>query len=300
VAKKSHPTLVKIRWQQIGRIGKVIVRLNDHFSRSGNLQQNISCYSPLMESRRRKMRLIGKIAVVTGGSRGIGLAISQALSSEGAKVVIASKNPTVGQAAAKSIDGAIFIETDVSNLDQVEHLVSEVMRLFGRVDILVNNAAVHESDSFENESPEIWNRMYSVNVLGTVFPSQAVTKIMKRQGKGRIVHMASKAGVVGEPGHAAYSASKGAIISLTRAMAVELAPFHITVNAVCPGPVETDMLHGVIPNVKEREALAAEAPLGRMGQPEDIVGAVVLFASDEADWITGQALSVDGGFSVLK
>jgi NAD(P)-dependent dehydrogenase (short-subunit alcohol dehydrogenase family) len=114
------------------------------------------------------------------------------------------------------------------------------------------------------------------------------------------VHIASKAGVVGEPGHAAYSASKGAIISLTRAMAVELAPYHITVNAVCPGPVLTDMLRGVFPDPAKRDELGKEAPLGRIGIPEDIVGAVLLFASDESGWCTGQALSVDGGFSVLK
>ena len=112
--------------------------------------------------------------------------------------------------------------------------------------------------------------------------------------------MASKAGVVGEPGHAAYSASKGAVIALTRAMAVELAPHHITVNAVCPGPVLTDMLRSVFPDPAARDAVGNEAPLGRLGKPEDIVGAVLLFASDELDWCTGQALRVDGGFSVLK
>jgi NAD(P)-dependent dehydrogenase (short-subunit alcohol dehydrogenase family) len=142
--------------------------------------------------------------------------------------------------------------------------------------------------------------MYRVNVLGTVLMSQAVVPTMIRQGGGRIVHIASKAGVVGEPGHAAYSASKGAVIALTRAMAIELAPHHITVNAVCPGPVMTDMLLAAVPDRTGRDALAANAPLGRIGKPEDIVGAVLFLASDEADWCTGQTVSVDGGMSILK
>jgi len=246
------------------------------------------------------MRLQEKIAIVTGGSRGIGLAISRALANEGAKVVITSNIPSDGESAEKSIKGSKFIETDVSKKDQIEKLVSETIKLFGRVDILVNCAAIHQSDIFENETREIWENMFTVNVLGTVFPSQAVTKIMKKQGSGKIVHIASKAGVVGEPGHAAYSANKGAIISLTRAMAIELAPFHINVNAVCPGPVLTDLLRATIPDPKQRDILASEAPLGRMGTPEDIAGAVLYLVSADSDWVTGQAISVDGGFSILK
>ncbi len=171
---------------------------------------------------------------------------------------------------------------------------------FGRVDILINNAAIHSAARFEDESPAMWDAMYRVNVLGTVYPSQASVPLMKQQGGGHIVHIASKAGVVGEAGHAAYSASKGAIIALTRAMAIELAPYHIVVNCVCPGPVLTDMLRAVFPNPADHERLGREAPLGRIGLPEDVVGATLLLASHEADWITGQAINVDGGFSVLK
>jgi NAD(P)-dependent dehydrogenase (short-subunit alcohol dehydrogenase family) len=142
--------------------------------------------------------------------------------------------------------------------------------------------------------------MYRVNVLGTVLPSQLVVRHMKDNGGGAIVHVASKAGVVGEPGHAAYSASKGAVISLTRAMAIELAPYAIRVNAVCPGPVVTDMLLDFVPTEAGRQRLADEAPLGRVGQPEDIAAAVLYLASSDADLCTGQALSLDGGLSILK
>ena len=246
------------------------------------------------------MQLEHKIAIVTGGSRGIGFAIAQRFSQEGATVVIASKNAAFGQAAVKNINHAVFIETDVSRQNQVNDLVDQTLEKFGGIDILVNNAAAHEADTFENESPEIWMKMFEVNIMGTVFPSQAVVKQMKQQSRGKIIHIASKAGVVGEPGHAAYSASKGAIIALTRAMAIELAPYHINVNAICPGPVLTDMLCSVIPEVRKREDLALEAPLGRLGKPEDIAGASMLLASDESDWITGQTINIDGGFSILK
>ena len=245
------------------------------------------------------MKLVDRVAIVTGGNRGIGLAISQALAQEGARVVIACREADSGQRAAHDL-GGMFVQCDVSQHPQVESLAAQVMQRWSRVDILVNNAAVHAAAPFVEETPELWQEMYTVNVMGTVYPSQAVVPLMRRQGGGRIVHVASKAGVVGEPGHAAYSASKGAVIALTRAMAIELAPDHITVNAVAPGPVLTDMLRGVFPNPVDRQALGAEAPLGRLGRPEDVAGAVLLLASDDADWITGQVINVDGGFSVLK
>ena len=245
------------------------------------------------------MRFEHQAAIVTGGSRGIGFAIAQALIQAGARVVIAGRDVTIGEQAAREI-GARFIACDVSDRTQAQALIQTAVADLGRIDILINNAAVHSAARFEDETPELWNEMYRVNVLGTVYPSQAVVPLMKQQGGGHIVHMASKAGVVGEPGHAAYSASKGAIIALTRAMAIELAPHHIIVNCVCPGPILTDMLRGVFPNAADRDQLGREAPLGRIGLPEDVVGATLLLASRDADWITGQAINVDGGFSVLK
>jgi len=170
---------------------------------------------------------------------------------------------------------------------------------FSKIDILVNNAGIHDGASFTEESEEMWQRLFCVNVMGTVLPSQEVVPEMVRRKKGKIVHISSKAAVVGEPYHAAYSASKGAILALTRAMAIELAPHKITVNAVCPGPTYTDMLLGAT-DAAQREELTADAPLGRLGQPEDIAGAVLYLASEKSDWCTGQAISVDGGMSILK
>lgn len=249
-------------------------------------------------------RLANRVAIVTGGSRGIGASIVDALAAEGAVVVIASLNEARGREAARLVQErggqAEFVQTDVTRADQVERLVDQIVERHGAVDVLVNNAGIHEGAPFWDEDQELWQRLYQVNVMGTVVPSQAAVRWMREGRGGAIVNIASKAGVVGEPGHAAYSASKGAVIALTRAMAIELAPYRIRVNAVCPGPVLTDMLRQAVSSEAGRAELAASTPLGRLGQPVDIAGAVVFLACDESAWCTGQAISVDGGLSVLK
>lgn len=251
-----------------------------------------------------KDRFSDSVAVVTGGSRGIGLTVARALAAESAQVFILSVNRERGEAAAEGIrkEGgpASFIPADVTDRAQVRRAFAEIEEERGGIDLLVNNAGAHEAAPFCEETEELWDRMYRVNVLGTVLPSQEAVRLMKPMRSGAIVNIASKAGVVGEPGHAAYSASKGAVIALTRAMAVELGAFGIRVNAVCPGPVVTDMLLANMPDRKDQEKLAAEAPLGRIGRTEDIAGAVLYLASPESSWCTGQMLSVDGGFSILK
>ena len=249
-------------------------------------------------------RFTDQVALVTGGSRGIGRAIAERLADEGANVVIASLNEERGLAAAAAIresgGRAEFIRADVARRDEVEQRVAQVLNRFGRIHVLVNNAGIHDSAPFWDEPEELWQRMYRVNVMGVVLPSQAVARHMKDAGRGAIVHVASKAGVVGEPGHAAYSASKGAVIALTRAMAVELAPYGIRVNAGCPGPVMTDMLLAAVSDEAGRRALAESAPLGRIGQAADIAAAVAYLASTDSDWCTGPAISLDGGLSILK
>lgn len=249
------------------------------------------------------MRFTDKVAIVTGSGRGMGRATALALAREGAKVVIVDIDPTKGEAVVREIERlggeAIFVRADVSKRADMERMVQATLDRFGKIDILVNNAGIHDGAPFTEESEEMWQRLFRVNVMGTVLPSQEVVPEMVRRKKGKIVHISSKAAVVGEPYHAAYSASKGAILALTRAMAIELAPHKIMVNAVCPGPTYTDMLLGATDAV-QREELTAIAPLGRLGQPEDIAGAVLYLASEESDWCTGQAISVDGGMSILK
>jgi len=249
------------------------------------------------------MRFADKVAIVTGSSRGVGKATALALAREGAKVVIAATDLTKGEDVVRGIEKlggeAIFIRADVSRRADVGRMVQATLDRFDRIDILVNSAGIHDGAPFTEESEEMWQRLFRVNVMGTVFPSQEVVPEMMKRKKGKIVHISSKAAIVGEPYHAAYSASKGAILALTRAMAIELAPHSITVNAVCPGPTYTDMLLGAT-DAAQREELTAIAPLGRLGQPEDIAGAVLYLASEESDWCTGQAISVDGGMSILR
>ncbi|MCC7207957.1 MAG: SDR family oxidoreductase [Anaerolineae bacterium] len=248
-------------------------------------------------------RFKDKVAVITGGSRGIGYAIAEAFVREGAYVVIGSVNAERGKAACRALrecGGVVeFVQADVSVRDDAERLIATTIERFGRLDTLINNAGRHEKAPFCDESEALWDRMYRANVLGTALPSQAAVRYMREHGGGAIVHVSSKAGVVGEPGHAAYSAAKGAVISMTRAMAVELAPYKIRVNVVCPGPVVSDMFLEAVPLKENQDKLAAAAPLGRVGVPEDIAGAVLYFASAESDLCTGQALSLDGGLSLL-
>jgi NAD(P)-dependent dehydrogenase (short-subunit alcohol dehydrogenase family) len=249
-------------------------------------------------------RFTDQVAIVTGGSRGIGRAIAERLADEGAHVVIADLNEEGGLATSRAIGEkggrAEFVRTDVTSRAEVERLVEHVLKRLDRIHVLANNAGIHDMRPFCEEPEELWERLYRVNVLGVVLPSQTVVRHMRDAGGGVIVHTASKAGVVGEPGHVAYSASKGAVIALTRSMAVELAPDRIRVNAVCPGPVMTDMLLAAAPTEAGRRALAEAAPLGRVGRPEDIAAAVAYLASSDSDWCTGQAISVDGGMSILK
>lgn len=249
------------------------------------------------------MRFTDKVAIVTGSGRGLGRSMALALAREGAQVVIADMDPSTGEDVVREIGElgaeAIFVRADVSKRADVGRMVQATLDQFDKVDILVNNAGIHDAAPFVEESEELWRRMFEVNVMGTVLPSQAVVPEMITAGKGKIVNISSKAAVVGEPFHAAYSASKGAVLALTRAMAIELAAHNITVNTVCPGPTYSDMLLGAT-DASQREELVAIAPLGRLGQPEDIARATLYLASDGSDWCTGQALSVDGGMSILK
>ena len=249
-------------------------------------------------------RFQGKVVIMTGGSRGIGLETSKAFAQEGARVVVASIDEQRGKAAVDELTEmgaeAIFTQTDVTQQEQVDRLVFDTLERFGDIHVLVNNAAVHGKAPFWDESEDLWEHLFKVNIMGTVLPSQSVVKHAMKDKGGVIVHVASKAGVVGEPGHAAYSSSKGAVIALTRAMAVELAPYGIRVNAISPGPVYTEMFTNNVTREEDRKRIAESAPLGRIGLTEDIARGILFLASSDSDWCTGQNLSVDGGLSILK
>jgi len=249
------------------------------------------------------MKLKDKVAIVTGASRGIGFAIASRFAAEGAKVVIIDILEEGVKEAVKKIKDqggeAFGFQGDVTAEERIEEIVSQVLKEFGTIDVLVNNAGIYIGKAFWEEPLEFYERQFKVNVLGTVIPSQAVVPHMIKRRRGKIINISSKAAICGEPGHAAYSASKGAVLSLTRAMAMELAPYHINVNAICPGPTETAILFSSMTK-DQLEDLKKYIPLGRYGKPEDIAGAALYLASDDSAWCTGQGVSVDGGMSILK
>jgi len=248
------------------------------------------------------MKLKDKVSIVTGAARGIGFAIASRFAAEGSKVVIIDLYDESVKEAVKKIKDqggeALGFQGDVTSKERIEEIVSQVIKKFGVIDILVNNAGIYVGKAFWDEPLEFYERTFKVNVLGTVIPSQAVVPHMMKRKKGKIINISSKAAICGEPGHAAYSASKGAVLSLTRAMAIELAPYHINVNAICPGPTETAILFSSMTK-EQLEELRKSIPLGRYGKPEDIAGAALYLASDDSEWCTGHALSVDGGMSIL-
>lgn len=249
------------------------------------------------------MKLKDKVSIVTGGARGIGFAIASKFAKEGAKVAIFDIDKVKAEDAVKKIKEevkeaeVITLQVDVSDVDSVRKGIEEVVKRFGKIDILVNNAAIYLGKPFHEEPLEYWEKQFKINVLGTVIPSQLVVPQMIRAGGGSIINISSKAAITGEPGHAAYSALKGAILSLTLAMAIDLAPYRIRVNAICPGPTETDLLYSATTE-EDRIRMAERAPLKRLAKPEDIAAAAMYLASDDSAYVTGQRLVVDGGMTI--
>ncbi len=254
------------------------------------------------------MTLADKIAIVTGGSKGIGKAISLRLAKEGANIVIADIDPEGGEKVAKMIRDmgrkCLVVKCNVSNFEDVEQMVEKTVQEFGRIDILVNNAGVSSMAPMVELTERDWDFNMDINAKGQFLCSRAVAKQMIKQKSGKIINNASLAAKRGARFLAHYSASKFAVLGLTYTMALELAPYNITVNAVCPGIVETDMIRrewkweaeirGITPE-EVRDEYLAEIPLGRLCQPEDVAGVVAFLASKDADYLTGQAINVNGG-----
>ncbi len=245
-------------------------------------------------------KLDEKIAIVTGAGQGIGKAIAEKLASEGATVVVTDINESTAKETADAIGGgALGIHTDVTSRESVVAMVGQVMNQFGRIDVLVNNAGWDKAGPFVDSDPADWDRVIQINLYGVLNTSKAVLPIMAVQGHGSVVNLASDAGRVGSSGEAVYSAAKGGVIAFTKATAREMARHQVNANCVSPGPTDTALFASVGgDNPKLREALTKAIPFRRLAQPSDLANMVAFFASDEANFITGQTVSVSGGLTM--
>jgi 3-oxoacyl-[acyl-carrier protein] reductase len=247
--------------------------------------------------------LAGKVAIVTGGSRGIGRAVVDLLSSFGTKVVVNylrdddAATSTVNSAGERGAE-AVAIRADVAQLPEAERLVNETLQRFGRIDFLVCNAGIWEGGPVESIGEELWDRTFDINLKGTWSVCRATVPIMKQQRSGRIVIISSTAGQRGEANVSNYAASKGGQIAFMKSLSTELGGFGINVNCVAPGWVETDMTTETLADKARLEFILKEIPKGRVATPEDIAGSVAFLCSAWSDHITGDVISVNGG-SVL-
>ncbi|MBX3278086.1 MAG: SDR family oxidoreductase [Acidobacteria bacterium] len=252
-------------------------------------------------------RLRDKVAIVTGGAAGIGRATAEMFAEQGASVVVADLDESAGIETAEGISArggaALFVRTDVSSESDAQMVCERAAETFGGLHILVNNAAAFVLRGLE-ATPEEWARSLGVNVVGTALMSRFAAMHIKRSGGGAIVNLGSMSGFIAQPNFTAYSATKAAIVQMTRNMALDLAPDRIRVNCVCPGTILTRASCDHMQRTQQslEEFIAAEAPktmLGRIGEPREAAAAILFLASDEASFITGAYLCVDGGYTAL-
>ncbi|WP_315273422.1 3-oxoacyl-[acyl-carrier-protein] reductase [Selenomonas sputigena] len=244
------------------------------------------------------MLLDGKTALVTGASRGIGRAIALCLAAEGARVAINyAGNVKAAEEVKASVEAAggtaILCQADIADSAAVEAMIADVVKEFGAIDILVNNAGITRDTLLMRMKDEDFAKVLDTNLKGVFYCTKAVSKLMMKKRSGRIVNMASVVGLVGNAGQTNYAAAKAGVIGFSKSAAKELASRGITVNVVAPGFIGTDMTAGLPESVKEK--MLTDIPLGRMGEPEDVANAVLFLASDQASYITGQVVNVDGG-----
>jgi 3-oxoacyl-[acyl-carrier protein] reductase len=246
-------------------------------------------------------KLEGQVAVVTGASKGIGASIATHLAAEGAAVVVNYSSSKEGAervvATIKDRGGkAVAVQANMTQQSDVQKLFADAKKAFGRVDILVNNAGVYEFAPLAEITPTHFHKMFDLNVLGLLFASQEASKAFGESG-GSIINISSVVSTLGLPDISVYSATKGAVDSITRSLAKELGPKKIRVNSINPGMVETEGLHAAgIAGGDFRQSVEAQTPLGRIGQPKDIATAAVFLASSDSSWITGESFFVSGGF----
>ena len=249
--------------------------------------------------------LNGKVALITGGGRGIGRAIALAFARDGARIVVAARTAAqVEQVAAEIGNGAIAVVCDVSNSESVTQMFAQTSEQLGDVDILVNNAGIAESSTIVTTTDDFWARHLAINLSGTFYCTRAALPAMLEKKWGRVINIASIAGKVGAPYIAAYAASKHGVMGLTRSVALEVAAAGVTVNAICPGYVDTEMVTRGIERITTRtgrsadealEALKKMSPQNRLATAEEVAAVALLLASDEGRGINGQGINVDGG-----
>lgn len=246
-------------------------------------------------------KLEGKVAIVTGASKGIGASIAQHFAAEGAKVIVNYSSSKEGadrvvNAIKQKGGDAVAVQADVSNQKDVQRLFSETQKTFGKLDILVNNAGIYNAAPLEEITPEHFHKMFDLNVLGLLLATKEAVKSFGHNG-GSIVNISSVVSVDSSPELSVYSGTKGAVDAITRALAGELGPRKIRINTINPGLVETEGTHTQGYTEGEfRESFEKETPLGRVGLPQDIAPAAVFLASDDASWITGESLFITGGY----
>jgi NAD(P)-dependent dehydrogenase (short-subunit alcohol dehydrogenase family) len=246
------------------------------------------------------MRLTGKVAVVTGGGSGIGRAIAVAFAREGANVVICGRNGKKLDAVAEEIGAPCLpVTADVSHGEGIHRVVTATIEKYEGLDVLVNNAGVLLPGTAESLSEDQWDQTFNTNVRGLWLLARAALPHMRAADGGSIINIGSVLSTLGARNRVAYAASKGAVLAMTRAMALDHAAENIRVNCICPGIVETEMVAAFGMDENARKQRLALHPAGRFGQPEDVAGLAVYLASDEAAWVTGAAFPVDGGYSAV-
>jgi NAD(P)-dependent dehydrogenase (short-subunit alcohol dehydrogenase family) len=248
-----------------------------------------------------ELRLRDKIAVVTGAGSGIGHACAVALARTGARVALVGRRRDRLEAVAREVgSSALVLAADVSKKPEIDRVVEQTVVHFGGLNVLVNNAGVLHVGTVEQVTEEQWDETFNVNVRSVWLLSRAVLPAMRKAGGGSIINIASVLGINGARNRASYAPSKGAVVLLTKCMAIDHGHENIRVNAICPAFVETDLTAAIIRDAPDPEAMRRERigayPIGRLGQPEDIAGLAVYLASDESSWMTGAALPIDGGY----
>jgi NAD(P)-dependent dehydrogenase (short-subunit alcohol dehydrogenase family) len=250
----------------------------------------------------KQFDLTGQTAIITGGSKGLGLAMGAALASAGANLMLVNRNSEQGKLAAEQISAdygttVVSHTTDVTSASQTEAMAKAAFETFGRIDILINSAGINIRGAIDELTPEQFNQVMDINVNGTWLCCRAVTPYMKKNNSGKIINLASTLGLVGLANRTPYTSSKGAVVQMTRALAIELAPFSINVNAICPGPFLTEMNIPIADSPEAKNFIVGATALERWGELREIQGVALLLASDAASYMVGSIITVDGGWT---